>query len=396
MKQKTKNFIKSAIENKFNLAVSEIFHEIQETKFRRLIQDEIKNKPAQYNDNVCIILDKGMGDFLLFAYYFEVLVEYYSRNGKNVYVLCEPYSMKFLKFCRRPLPKIILIEANKDPNHIYKELIAEYYNFFEVVIVPIDWIAKYCCNIIRQLNPKTIYSVGKRPLNARKISLSDKKLLSKIQVFPGTDKGFYTERHRILTSNLTGEAQDLMLIEPEAGERIIEGEYYLINIGSSSKMKVWPVENVIILVKMLNDKLNAKPIIIGNADLEIIDQLERNGINCNFVNVMDIPKTISLCNYAKFVITNDTGLYHLSVCLGKPTYVISAGDYLEHFLPYPEKLPRAKVDYIMRDKGCEICNKHISCFINRKRRTLFECVSAISPQKVFESLKEEYDLKKDQ
>jgi ADP-heptose:LPS heptosyltransferase len=397
MKQNTRNFLKAAIENKFNLFFLEVIREGQETEYRQLIQKQIqKINTKTYGDNICIVLDKGLGDFLLFAYYFEVLIEYYRRKGKNVYVLCDHYNVKFLDFCRCPLPNIILIESNKEMNHVYQDLIAEYYNFFETVILPLDWIGKYHCNLIRQLNPKKIYSVGNKTYDTRRVSLSDREVLSKVQVLPGTDKGFYAERHRIVADNLTGETHDLRLIEIEAGERIIEREYYVINIGSSGNQKVWPIEKVISLVGLLGDKLNAKPIVVGNADPEKIDQLETVGIDCSFANVMDIKKTISLCSHAKFVITNETGLYHLSVCLKKRTYVISAGNYDERFFPYPEKLQKEKVEYIVPDKTCENCTRHWACFVNRKKGITFECLDEISPQQVFEALKEEYDLNKDQ
>lgn len=396
MNQKTRDFLKAAIENKVSLHFLGMVHEIKEKKYRKMIQEEAqKVLHPERNDNVCIILDKGMGDFLLFAYYMEALIDYYTRNGRNVYVLCDPYNVKFLDFCRCAVPNIIMLSPQKDTKHVYKELIAEYYNFFETVILPLDMIGKYYCNLIRQLNPKKIYSVGNKTYDTRRISLSDREILSRVQVFPGTDKGFYAERHRIVAYNLTGETHDLRLAELEAGERIIEREYYLINIGSSVNQKVWPIKKVILLVELLRNKMNATPIIVGNADPEKIDQLERVGIDCSFVNMMDIKRTISLCSHAKFVITNDTGLYHLSVCLKKRTYVISAGNYIEHFIPYPEKLPKEKVEYITSGKTCETCTRHWACFVDRKKGITFECLDEISPQQVFEALKEEYDLNKD-
>ena len=63
-------------------------------------------------DRTCIILDKGMGDFILGSFYIEKMIENYSKTG-DVYIIADEYNYEFYKaYITNPAAKVIVLKAN--------------------------------------------------------------------------------------------------------------------------------------------------------------------------------------------------------------------------------------------------------------------------------------------
>ncbi|MFV0516162.1 MAG: glycosyltransferase family 9 protein [Aminipila sp.] len=381
-----KLFLKKLLHNNLIGMIMQYWYQIKEYKSNNNLKKILGQRPRE-RDNVAIALDKGRGDFLLFAYYLEEIIKYYEKQEKYVYVICDSYSKEFLSICNHNIKNLIIVERKTKKCLYDEELVSKYGNFFEILILPLDTISKYHCNLIRNLNPVCVYSVGKNMRTIRGISRTDFRTIDKITIFEDTNRGLYAERHRMFTQNLINKKQELKLINIEVDTRkeICE-EYYVVNIGASSTTKVWPLEYVKKLLELISSSSSAKAIVIGNATEDNVRFLKDAKISCDYLNIFDLEKTIDICKNAKFVITNDTGIYHLSVCLQVPTYVISAGSYIEQFIPYPQELRKEKVFYIMPHETCQTCQKQLSCYLRRKQGKVLSCLESISPEYVFQYL----------
>ena len=74
-----------------------IVYEIRESAVRKQLKDMPGKTTADQRQNVAILLDKGLGDFLVAGYYLEQIIKHYHGQGKKVYILCDNYNIHFLK-----------------------------------------------------------------------------------------------------------------------------------------------------------------------------------------------------------------------------------------------------------------------------------------------------------
>ena len=135
------------------------------------------------------------------------------------------------------------------------------------------------------------------------------------------------------------------------------------------------------------------PVIIGDMTSEELKQYDTNGFNLEYLNKHNMKEVISLCRYAEFVISPDTGTYHLSLSISNgpkviiPTWSSHAGILFE---PYPEELSEkfSRLKYIRMFKSCDDCpEKGLKClYKERLRKRTVYCVANLTTQRITDEI----------
>jgi ADP-heptose:LPS heptosyltransferase len=118
-------------------------------------------------------------------------------------------------------------------------------------------------------------------------------------------------------------------------------KYFLICIGSSNIKRQWPKENYLKLISLIDN--NYTPVLIGSSNelqqsLFIKENFKDHLLN--LVGKTSLLDLIPLINNAQFIISNESSFPHIAVALDTPSFVISNGNHLGRFSPYPIELSK--------------------------------------------------------
>lgn len=122
-------------------------------------------------------------------------------------------------------------------------------------------------------------------------------------------------------------------IAKSTDDKIILNDQNQLNIVlqpfSGSKIKNWPLENFIHLIKMIVSKFDAAIYILGSEDDLSLDQFNSlDTIAPNVVNLIgktSLQESISIISKCNYYVGNDTGLTHFAAALNIPSTIIFSG-----------------------------------------------------------------------
>ena len=168
----------------------------------------------------------------------------------------------------------------------------------------------------------------------------------------------------------------------------INSPYVVLSPGSNEYGRRWPYENYISIAKDLRNK-GYNVVIVGSIG-EYSDTFSRSFTKS--ANVPDLagktrlPELIDILKNAAGTISNDTGPAHLSIALGTPTVVIVGGGHFGSFVPYPKKIIPGHVRFVYEMMSCYLC--FWRCHKRSNKYEVFPCISAVSEQRVMDSVME--------
>lgn len=341
-----------------------------------------------YENKICIILDKGLGDFILFSNYLKHLIQYYSTNSQ-VYIIADEYNVKFLNTYLPEGPFQTIILRKNELDTIDGNGLIDYYGQFHTAIIPMNAVTPRSVQIVRVLSPKIIYSLGNARF-IRKYSILDYKVFKNIKTFELAED-FYCKMHNRFCKKLTGCECGYELLAPVSTEKIETEDYFLLNISASNYVKLLSIEKFLQLGVMIAKKTGYKPIVLGYLSEDNLKKINQSVFDCQYINCSDLPKTAALCKYAKLVITSDTGIYHLTLSIerGPKVYIPTWSYYNVLFEPYPSEMEEStRVKYIRMYSSCDRCpEKGLKCFYKKCLKKTVHCVEAMDPDFVYERVK---------
>lgn len=151
--------------------------------------------------------------------------------------------------------------------------------------------------------------------------------------------------------------------------------------GSRHFTKMWPLEYYTKLGKILIERGFEIVLFGGKDDQNICKEISSNVSNCvNLCNNNDLLQTAADIKKCKAVVSNDSGLMHVSCALNVPVIAIFGSTVKEFgFTPY-----RCK-NLVLENKSltCRPCS-HIGR--NHCPRRHFKCMKEITPQIVYNSI----------
>lgn len=350
---------------------------------------KIKYEMLNYGDGVCILLDKGMGDFILFAYYLRKLVKYYQSQGQEVMVIADTYNLEFLKVYAPEVEDITLIFKQDSFETTNGNKLIAYRGRFHTAIAPCWSLTPRICSLLRVLSPKKIYAVGNNTFN-RGYCLNDLKMIKEVDTLCMKNQEFYPILHNRLVKKITGLDYGLHVQNPVVGERLIKEKYFVININASNNRKLLAVKKFLSLAERLQKEYGLIPVVLG---IGLDESKIKGSCNIEYLNCLDMVKIISLCKYAEFVITSDTGIYHIAFTVKNYILIPTWSCVVPLFEPYPEELAGGRICYI-RLHGENGCNRRILCGYRKFRRKCVPCVEIMETDFVFGKIREFVEKKR--
>jgi heptosyltransferase-2 len=127
--------------------------------------------------------------------------------------------------------------------------------------------------------------------------------------------------------------------------------------------KKWPIENFKQLAKILIDN-NYKVFIFGSkAEQEDGNTISANNDNIiNYAGILSLTESINKLNNIETVVTNDSGLMHISCALQKKVIAIFGSSTPKHTPPLNEKAIILETDLSCRPCFAKTCQyKHYNC-----------------------------------
>lgn len=348
-----------------------------------------KNFPCK--NNVALILDKGMGDFLLLS---RTLKDYIEFFGSRFYIIADSYNVKFFQeFFQFPKERLIILERNQFVD-VEGQSLYKYKGRFTTVLLPMASISPRNAKILRILSPNTIYSLNKH-LHFIRYSIYDFELINSVVPVCKVDD-FYPYMHETMASKII---TDYDLKKRQASDFFdkldftktedIPSEYCLVNLNANNKSLLLEKLQLIDILLDIKSKTDLDIVLVGTLDDKTISELERKNINCRFLNTFDFHTLVLLCRYAKLVLTPDTGIYHLAALVGKNTtvYIPTWSDINVMFEPYPTGYTHNAIRYIRKFTSCNECpDNGLRCNLNLLLRKRLYCVENLSNSDINEAI----------
>ena len=179
--------------------------------------------------------------------------------------------------------------------------------------------------------------------------------------------------------------------EKEIGKKIIEdvtavssGEKMVIAINpcGTFQSKRWTVKSFALLADMILESFNAEiVVIVGPGQEKIARQVTASSkYDLKILPLFPIRTLAAVLNFCDAVITNDGGILHLAVALGKPTIGVFGPTEPDIWFPYEDKGPFTLVTDSLE---CAPCHKDYCEGL--------ECLRNLDAEKVFNKFLEAID-----
>ena len=166
--------------------------------------------------------------------------------------------------------------------------------------------------------------------------------------------------------------------EPELKEKFLEYKDYIVfAVGASKETKKWTIEGFGKLARKLYETYEKKIILVGaKEDCERCDTIEKISENSviNLAGKLSLKETGALLSQARFLLTNDSGPFHIARGVGCKTFVI--------FGPTsPKMFDFGGNDVLIYNKiDCSPCSLHGDKVCPKKH---FKCMKDLGYEKVF-------------
>ncbi|MBU1121860.1 MAG: lipopolysaccharide heptosyltransferase II [Candidatus Omnitrophica bacterium] len=156
---------------------------------------------------------------------------------------------------------------------------------------------------------------------------------------------------------------------------IPDEKFIVIHPSASCLSKKWPQAYFSELIKIINDKIDLKIIIVtAKEDIQFGNQLVQEHNTIDFRGKLTLPQMGSLLKRAVLFISNDSGPVHIASSLNTP--VISIFGRKNPGLSPTRWKPRGKKStYFHQDVGCTVCLAH-NC------KQSFLCLKKVYPEEV--------------
>ncbi len=158
------------------------------------------------------------------------------------------------------------------------------------------------------------------------------------------------------------------------GPKNLPETYLVLNIGATKPANRWTVEGFASLADQSRQKFNMTSVITGGReDMAMAEKITAMSgqHTLNLTGKTSITDLIDVLNYAKAVVTCDTGPMHLAVALGRPVAALFGPSDPRRTGPFRGRVIQKKLD-------CNPCNK--------KQCDNPVCMTAITPEDVLTEL----------
>jgi heptosyltransferase-2 len=159
--------------------------------------------------------------------------------------------------------------------------------------------------------------------------------------------------------------------------------YWVLAPGSQAESRRWPLEYFTVLARKLAHSTGLRGVVVGGpAEAPLAARLcsdpsSRLSDRCAQV---PLPGLWKLFRNARFSVTNDSGLAHVSSLMGCSTFVVWGAGDPRHTKPHGP----GRVDLLMNPVECWPCERN-TCF--QPPEAQLQCLKGIRPDSVYEEIR---------
>lgn len=344
-----------------------------------------------------------IGDFFLWSYYIDSLLNHYQKNGNG---------------------KIVLIAESS-----WAAFAKQYYSFYEVISVnraKFRMNPLYRIEVLTYLSKYTFKTILK-PTYTRELSLEESIVRcmrgeNKIGYLPinqGNEWRFWERLGEFwFTSKIKGDPDILSEIEKNAflfdylkinkkeiklGSFIIEdsvsmniGKYFIIFPGASVGRKKWGDHNFAMLINSILASTDLSCVICGsNADIQTADTIlsfvKYPNRVYNKAGKTSLSDLLTIIKNAEILIGNDTSGIHIAAAVGTRSVCILGGGHFGRFLPYPTYLEPKEYQPIVVYENMPCFGCGWKCKYTLSYNDPVPCITMISVESVYAKFKLSYE-----
>lgn len=341
-------------------------------------------KKESSKKKVLIIYNLALGDTVVFSCALKNIRKMYPKAEYEVIIACQKGLNKIyekLELFDKVIPLDFMKAAVnlKERYLLFKKLREEYY---DIIIDPIG--PEECTTNV--LITRGV--VGKEKISVinidRKIycpKFMYKKIYDKI-IEIHNEKITLIEHYYEFFNKLTNNKFNISFIDlpSKEVEMDIPKEYFIIYPSASSKLKKWPIDRFAKIAQKIVDKTGLPLILCGTkVDKEDNDKLKQlvPGIEIlDFTDKTQILEFIGIIKNAKFVITNDTGIYHISVISQVPVTIVAGGYTYNRYMKYEFENNYKKPYVVIEKQECFNCENR--CKYTKEMNAIWPCLDKIT------------------
>jgi ADP-heptose:LPS heptosyltransferase len=290
---------------------------------------------------IAIIRNDGIGDLVLFNFYFSKLklnestiIDYYLTCPKDGLNYFKPKNVEpRYNFFQRPA-NFNFIQLLK----FYLQIISIYFKKYDLIIVPVFSKNQYLNRYLDKLKTKKILTTESDDVNSKNQKIKWKSPLTLIEINNESE----LEKNLSLIEGIASEFSfnffdnnfKIKSISPQSTKSII-----IIAPFASDKIRVWPLINWIKIIEHLNKTTNNLKIAFV-ASKEEVNLFKKHVINnvsssIDFSTINSSDIFLELILDCKLFIGMDSAPAHIASLNGIDTIVISNGNHYARFFPYP-------------------------------------------------------------
>lgn len=135
----------------------------------------------------------------------------------------------------------------------------------------------------------------------------------------------------------------------QSGEFDLSGSYGVLFLGAFSPHRRWPTANFAETARFLAQEYGYQVVVCGGPNDTSLAERFGAKFGREFVNMIGkttLPELIKLIAGAKVLVTNDTGASHIGIAARCPTIIITPGNQVGRYYPYPSQLEEQGVRHV--------------------------------------------------
>ena len=171
----------------------------------------------------------------------------------------------------------------------------------------------------------------------------------------------------------------------------IDEDYFIVYPSASTEYKRWPVERIAEITKRIYERTKIPLVVCGtNVDRqtndELINLIKDDVKYIDMTGKTSILEYIDLIKKSKFVITNDTGIYHVAVVSEVPVCITAGAYTYDRYLTYKfNGADKYKKPYVACVKmECANCDNR--CIKANELEKTWPCLDAVTVDMAWEKV----------
>ena len=303
-------------------------------------------KEPNAKKKVIIVYNLSLGDGAMFSCALKNIREIYPRDKYEITMACQKGLNKIYE-ASKLFDKVLSFNFTKatvnlkERNELYKELRKTRY---DILLDPIG-IEDCSTNVLVSRAICSIEKIG--IINHGRTIKCSKKIYKKVysKILEVNDSKMHLIDHYFEFFNLLGNFEkepEFVNLPSEPIKEKIDEKYFIVYPSASTEYKRWPVERFAEITKRIYAKTKITLVVCGtNVDRQTNDELIK--LIKDDVKYIDMTGKTSILEYidlikkAQFVITNDTGIYHVAVVSEVPVCITAGAYTYDRYLTYKFK-----------------------------------------------------------